>query len=205
MTMLISMSTYNGNSRRNSALSGTSGSSLEDGTTIQNPCFSSIPHGYHRPSITSTDSNISSGDEEDRLPMPVTVTYLRQARASVGSLSGLVSGLQAVPEERECDTHSTRDADDEELDNTQTETVVIHRWSLNSAESADTELKYSNACREKVDVSAETTENKLTECNGANPHVNDSTIFSNPYLSRSPMLSSKKHASNEVHPENQAI
>lgn len=204
MTMLISMSTYNGNSRRNSALSGTSGSSLEDGTTIQNPCFSSIPHGYHRPSITSTDSNISSGDEEDRLPMPVTVTYLRQARASVGSLSGLVSGLQAVPEERECDTHSTRDADDEELDNTQTETVVIHRWSLNSAESADTELKYSNACREKVDISAETTENKL-ECNGANPHVNDSTIFSNPYLSRSPMLSSKKHASNEVHPENQAI
>ena len=197
MTMLMSISSY-GNSRRNSTLSGTSGLSLEEGTAIQNPGFV-MSRGFHRPSITSTDSNASSGDEEDRLPMPLPVAYLRQARASQSSLSGLVSGLQAVPEEKECDTQFN--VNDNDQVQTETETVIVHRWSMDSTESVNTELKYNKADNEEDEDSFSGKTTKLGVTNRLITEDN-TTIFSNPYsgASLSPQLSSKRQATDEVHP-----
>lgn len=160
MTRLLSLSSYT-NSRRGSAMSGNSGSSLEDSATIPNPYYLPNLPNYHRPSIVSTDSNVSSEDDEER----VSMSYLRQPRASQSSLMGVgyVQGLQAVPEEIEFETHSPHSQGEDDSEQTRTETSLTHRCSADSTGTNSMELKYNKVYEDdETDSQGDQTETRPT-------------------------------------------
>ena len=202
MTRLLSMSTYS-SSRRGSAMSGTSGSSLEDGMIVRNPGYIfSTAANYHRPSITSTDSNISSEEEEDRVSIPMS--YLRQSRASQSSLMGVgySQGLQAVPEEVEFETRSTNSQSDDDKQ-TGTESSTTHRWSVDSMTSGsnNVELRYNKVHEEETDFQGDQTETEPAIILKSE-NMDEFEMFRNPYVQSPSYVTKRTHFDHdEVHPE----